>query len=112
MITNPLFGWRNRWLRVSIVAALIAVGLGLGIEPVMGQDAAESEQWISLFNGKNLDGWTPKIRNYELGDNFADTFRVEDGVMKVSYDGYEDFDERFGHIFYKTAYGHYRFRVE
>lgn len=112
MTTNPLFGWRNRWLPLSIVAALLAAGLGLGITPVMGQDNAKSEPWISLFNGKNLDGWTPKIRNYELGDNFADTFRVEDGVMKVSYDGYEDFDERFGHIFYKTAYGHYRFRIE
>jgi len=68
--------------------------------------------WISLFNGKNLDGWIPKIAGYELGDNFADTFRVEDGVMKVSYDQYDKFDGKFGHIFYKDKFSHYRLRVE
>jgi hypothetical protein len=74
--------------------------------------AAEGE-WISLFNGKDLTGWTPKIRNYELGDNYADTFRVEDGVLKVSYDKYEGpFNERFGHLFYEKPFSNYRFRVE
>ena len=37
-----------------------------------------------------------------LGDNFGDTFRVEDGVLKVSYDKYPKFDGKFGHLFYKT----------
>ncbi len=116
MTTNPLLGRPSLWLPSGIIAILLAaglgLGLGLGITPAMGQDNAKSEKWISLFNGKNLDGWTPKIRYHELGDNFANTFRVEDGVMKVSYDGYEDFGGKFGHIFYKTAYGHYRFRLE
>jgi len=73
---------------------------------------AEEGEWVSLFNGKNLDGWTPKIKGYEFGENYANTFRVEDGLMTVSYDGYESFDRKFGHIFYKESYGHYRFRVE
>jgi hypothetical protein len=75
-------------------------------------DAEENSKWIQLFNGKNLDGWTVKIRHHEAGDNFANTFRVEDGLMTVSYDGYDKFDERFGHIFYKTPYSNYRIRVE
>ena len=70
------------------------------------------ETWQQLFNGKNLDGWTPKIRGYELGDNFGDTFKVEDGVMKVGYEAYDEYKERFGHIFYKTSYSHYRMRLE
>ena len=57
-------------------------------------------------------GWTPKIKGYPLGENFANTFRVEDGVMKVSYDGYNSFDNKFGHIFYKDKFSHYRLRVE
>lgn len=75
--------------------------------------AAEGE-WVSLFNGENLDGWTPKIRYYELGDNYANTFRVVDGLLTVSYDdGYEDgFGEKFGHLFYKDSFSNYRFRVE
>jgi Domain of Unknown Function (DUF1080) len=76
--------------------------------------AQKSDQieWKQLFNGKNLDGWLPKIRNYELNNNFANTFRVEDGLMKVRYDGYEAYDERFGHIFYKDKYSYYKIAVE
>jgi Domain of Unknown Function (DUF1080) len=73
---------------------------------------AEKKEWKQLFNGKNLDGWSPKIRNYELNDNFANTFRVEDGLMKVRYEGYDSFNERFGHIFYKDKFSFYKIAVE
>ena len=73
---------------------------------------AQQGKWIQLFNGRNLDGWTPKITGYELGDNFGNTFRVENGVMKVSYDKYDKFNDRFGHIFYKQKFSHYRIAVE
>lgn len=76
-----------------------------------GAFAADGE-WVSLFNGKDLDGWTPKIRGYEFGENYANTFRVEDGAIKVSYDGYDAFDEKFGHLFYKEPYENYRLRIE
>lgn len=69
-------------------------------------------EWVSLFNGKDLTGWTPKIRYHEAGDNFANTFRVNDGLLQVRYDGYEQFDETFGHLFYETPFSHYKFRVE
>lgn len=75
--------------------------------------AAMAEEWIQLFNGKNLDGWSPKIRHHEFGENFGDTFRVEDGVIKVSYDKYGgEFKERFGHLFYKEPFSRYRLRAE
>jgi len=81
--------------------------------PVLfGQVKADPKDWIQLFNGKNLDGWTPKIRGYALGENFGNTFRVENGAMKVAYDGYDAFNERFGHIFYKDAFSHYIIAVE
>lgn len=75
------------------------------------EDYPEGE-WVSLFNGENLDGWTPKIRYHELGENYANTFRVEDGLLKVRYDGYDRYNETFGHLFYKTPFSHYRLRVE
>lgn len=68
--------------------------------------------WEPLFNGRDLNGWTPKIRYCDLGDNYGQTFRVEDGVLKVRYDQYEKFDERFGHLFYKEPLSNYRLRVE
>ncbi|MGY6743401.1 MAG: 3-keto-disaccharide hydrolase [Cecembia sp.] len=68
--------------------------------------------WIQLFNGDDLEDWIIKISKHELGENFANTFRVEDGLMKVRYDGYEDFDQQYGHIFYKEPFSHYLLRVE
>jgi hypothetical protein len=47
--------------------------------------AQDSEnEWISLFNGKNLDGWIIKITGYEINENYKNTFRVEDGILRVS----------------------------
>ena len=73
---------------------------------------AERKEWIPLFNGKNLDGWVPKITGYEAGENFGNTFRVESGVLKVAYDQYDTFRNRFGHLFYKTPFSHYVIAVE
>ena len=69
-------------------------------------------EWIQLFNGKNLDGWKMKITGYPFGENYGNTFRVENGVMKVSYDQYKAFDEKFGHIFYKNKFSYYLLGVE
>lgn len=91
---------------------LLALALLLASYPAAAQDAAPEEKWFQLFNGRDLAGWTPKIKGYELGDNFGDTFRVEDGVLKVSYDEYDQYDERFGHLFYREPFSHYRLRVE
>ena len=71
-----------------------------------------TEQWESMFNGKDLSNWTVKIRNHPVGENFGNTFRVEDGKIVVRYDAYEKFDERFGHLFYNKPYGYYRIRLE
>jgi len=76
------------------------------------QDKSNTGRWKSLFNGKNLDGWTPKIAGHEPGDNYGNTFRVEDGILKVSYDEYEKFDGKFGHLFYKDKFSHYILRLE
>lgn len=76
-------------------------------------DARQSEgPWTSLFNGKDLQGWTPKIAGHALGVNDNDTFRVQDGLLTVSYDRYEAFDNAFGHLFYTAPFSAYRLRLE
>ena len=78
-----------------------------------GTKKTSRPEWVQLFNGKDLTGWTPKITGYEVGDNFGNTFRVEDGMIRVRYDGgYDSFDDRFGHLFYDDQFSHYRLRVE
>ena len=78
-----------------------------------GAQPRDNEEWVQLFNGRNLDGWIPKVRGHETGVNFGNTFRVTDGVMQVGYEAYGDsFDARFGHIFYEHPFSHYILVVE
>jgi hypothetical protein len=96
---------------LSQLAPLLAPLLLLAVVP--SPTVAEGKDgWTPIFNGKDLDGWTPKIRGFEAGANHLDTFRVEDGVLKVSYEKYKQFDGKFGHLFYKEKYGHYDLRLE
>jgi hypothetical protein len=75
-------------------------------------EAASGATWVPIFDGETLEGWTPKISGHALGENYADTFRVVDGAITVSYDGYDSFGGRFGHLFYRVPYSHYRLRFE
>ena len=99
---------------IALVTFFAALQLG-GVSAYRADEAVgvAAEKWIPLFNGKDLTGWTPKIKGYDLGDNFGDTFRVADGLLQVRYDKYEGpFHGRFGHLFYKEAFSNYRLRFE
>lgn len=99
-------------LRVCLASlALVAAATARAQTPVVNPDAAR-EDWIALFNGKDLKDWVPKIAKHELGENFANTFRVEDGLLKVRYDKYKSFDGQFGHLFYKSPFSYYKLVVE
>ena len=95
---------------IVVVCAAVAAAWNPAASPVR-QDGQE-QVWKPLFNGRNLDGWQPKITGYDVGVNFGRTFRVEDGVLKVVYDEYDQFNGRFGHLFYAGTFSHYRLRVE
>ena len=77
-----------------------------------GCRSAPTDEWTPLFNGRDLTGWTPKITGSDLGEDPWQTFRVEDGLLTVSYENYETFDGRFGHLFYEEPFSHYQLRVE
>ena len=94
---------------------LAAVAVTAFLIPTSRQAAPNDpthEEWIQLFNGKNLDGWTPKFSKHDLGENFNDTFRVENGLLEVRYDRWTRFDGEFGHLFYKDAFSYYRIAAE
>tara|TARA_R110000868_G_scaffold152537_1_gene377470 strand:+ start:231891 stop:232691 length:801 start_codon:yes stop_codon:yes gene_type:complete len=97
----------------SSLTFCLCLFLFLCIGPLASADDTPAEKkWIPLFNGKDLDDWTVKIRGYDVNENFGNTFRVEDGLLKVGYDQYGEFAEKFGHLFYKTPFSHYVIRVE
>lgn len=108
--------------RTGPVSAMLLMAGALGYATTLFAQAkpapktvapAPEADWIQLFNGRDLSGWTPKITHHDLGDNFADTFRVEKGVLQVRYDKYPPtFNSSFGHLFYRTPYSYYRLIVE
>lgn len=103
--------WKILFLKRLTACTVLFVAFAL-IHCGTGNKDTGASGWVSIFNGKDLTGWTVKITGYEQNDNFGNTFRVEDGSMKVSYDQYDEFNGRFGHIFYKEKLSHYKIRFE
>ena len=93
---------------------ILASALALSISACTpsAKEANDPLEWIQLFNGEDLNDWTVKIAKHEVGENYANTFRVEDGLLKVRYDGYTDFDFQYGHLHYNTPFSAYLLRVE
>jgi hypothetical protein len=75
-------------------------------------DRFAEKPWKILFNGKDLTSWTPKIHHHLSGENYANTFRVNDGILEVNYSDYETFDNRFGHLFYEKPYSSFHLKWE
>lgn len=69
-------------------------------------------KWVTLFNGIDINDWIVKIHHHETGENFGNTFRVENGMIKVRYDQYGDFNEQFGHLYYKTPFSYFHLKFE
>ena len=86
-------------------------GNSLESERASGQPPNQAK-WIQLFNGKDLSGWTPKFKGYPAGVNYKNTFKVENGILKVDYSEYDKFNGEFGHLFWKQKLSHYRIRAE
>ena len=75
-------------------------------------DDSNKEHWISLFNETNLNDWTIKIADRPLNENYKNTFQIKDSILSIVYDEYDDFDNKYGHMYYKQAYSYYKLRFD
>lgn len=98
-------------MRLSIKLILLVVSIGF-LSNCKKIEKKQSAHWVSLFNGKDLYGWIVKINGFELNNNYNNTFRAENGVIKVSYDQYDNFLDEFGHLFYKTPFSNYKLKLQ
>jgi len=78
----------------------------------IAQRNADKNKWQTLFNGKDIDDWVPKINHHEVGENYGNTFRVEDSIIKVRYNLYDKFNKQFGHLYYKQPFSYYHLVFE
>lgn len=99
--------------KTLLIVSFIAVLSACGSNPKSDKSEEKSaENWIQLFNGEDINNWDVKFKGEDLGENYLNTFRVEDGLLRVSYDNWENWNGKFGHLFYKDAFSHYKLRVE
>lgn len=86
--------------------------LSLLIQACSEKKERSEEDWISLFNGKDLSGWDIKITGQPLNDNYKNNIRVEDSMIRVVYDEFKTFDDKFGHVYYQTPFSYYKLRFQ
>jgi hypothetical protein len=98
--------------RFLVPAVLIACAGAVGLPSAAQKNNPDEKAWIQLFNGRDLKDWTPKFARQDLGANLNDTFRVEDGLLKVRYDKWTGFNGEFGHLFYREPFSYYLLAAE
>lgn len=109
MTMRPLYPSRRQALLAG--AFLLLAGCATPQTETAANDPGAPE-WIDLFNGEDLSGWTVKVHRHDVGVNFGDTFRAEDGMIKVRYDQYGDFNDQFAHLYYDEPFSHYLVSLE
>jgi hypothetical protein len=77
-----------------------------------GKESNLERKWIKLFNGTDLNDWIVKVHLHDVGVNFGNTFRAEEGMIKVRYDQYDDFNDQFSHLYYKTPFSRFHLKLE
>lgn len=91
-----------------------------GPKAVLTDPYFSDKEFTSLFNGKNLDGWTSLIRKEEDKELKKKVFSVEDGMLHffkgvpAGFDSDAKPDDRrsFGAVFTDKKYTNYIFRFE
>jgi len=109
---NPSQSVRKRRASVlGLTAGALSACLALCAGAQAGAETVKAGPWRPLFDGRTLEGWTPKVAKHPAGENYHQTFMVDHGVIRVSYAGYDKLDGQFGHLFYKTPFKAYRLRL-
>jgi hypothetical protein len=104
---KPAFTIKSYFPFVLIVAVITTF-----TSCVAAQKNGGTQEWVPLFNGKDINDWIVKIYHHEVGEDTANTFRVEDGIVKVRYDKYDKFNQQYGHLFYKKPFSYYKLKFD
>ena len=78
----------------------------------VNENDPEKEEWRPLFNGKDFSDWDIRIAGRPKNDNYKNTYRIEENMIRISYDDYEQFDEKYGHMYYKEPFSYYKLKFD
>ena len=86
--------------------------LFIGCYSCTSTETSHQEEWIALFNGKDLSDWTIKFANQDLNVNHRNTFRAQDSMIRIAYDQYDSFNDAYAHMYYNKPYSYYKLRFD
>ena len=95
-----------------VLLSFAITGLFIGCDNKTGNSPTTGDDWVPLFNGKDLEGWDIKIKDHPLNENYKNTFRVEDSMIRVSYSDYDKFNNQFGHLYSQKPYSYYKLKFQ
>ena len=102
-----------RLLPLAAICSSFALSIGACAARTAESVAQPGAQgWVSLFNGRDLTNWLPKIYPHDVGVNFGDTFRAESGMIRVKYDKYGDFAGQYGHLHFMKPYSYFHLKFD
>jgi len=81
-------------------------------KPVIGEDLSVVEEWEHLYNGTNLYGWDIKFAGEILNANYKNTFLPMDGFIRIQYNEYSSFDDKYAHLYYFKQFSHYKLKFD
>jgi len=100
-----------KFLYLTLISLLIFQSCSDGTSGETTTNDPDKEEWVSMFNGKDMKEWTPKITGYDAGVNHENVFLVKDNFLSVRYEPTDTFSGEFGHLFYKDKFSHYKLRA-
>lgn len=80
--------------------------------PEVGNSAENGSNWITLFNGKNLDGWSIQLRDQDKNEDPNHLVQVDHGVLHFYKDAQAGSEQPFGYLATAKEYSSYRLRLE
>lgn len=89
---------------LALALALFAVAAASSASAQTAAFTKADSGWVSIFNGRNLDGLYSRMYNKEITDIPDTVFKARDSMIVVSPGG--------GHIGTDRKYTHYRMRVQ
>ena len=95
-----------------VIRSTFFIILIMGLFSCGKSDSSIKEEWIFLFNGTDLSDWTIKFANRDINVNHLNTFRVQDSMIRIAYDKYNNFEDAYAHIYYKKPYSYYKLRFD
>ncbi len=96
---------------VLALDTLVLVPAG-SVAPATPNPDPSGGDWVALFNGQNLDGWTTFLPSKGRNNDPQEIFKVDNGMLHILDIPERGARQEFGYVATNRSYGDYHLRFE